>query len=384
MSVGEVLNHDRTGDFLFYRDSYENAGRQQSIEAEGLFDIGDFRNVLNDAATSALTVNCQGTERTVPLLTPAENYDSWLNLSYYRQHAGGTVPLTYFSHLSPLYQRYPSEYLETLRPNLQSIADQKGVLLLDHTDHEAPRINKELASIARELGLTFTDVVGQDGVDAKHFHYASLAQPIAKDDGAAGPKSMYEAFDQGRANGALTDGSISVSSSLSPEDSQQIWDFYEPVFNQLSIDDPVYAGLNRDEFDTLTQSPDCIKFVYRAGAAIVNLSLIADIKTCSWMNQFYYKQHYPVEYERGQIYCSPGVIANPNIPHQVSSLQTLGMVGKVIKLAGIEPVLTFACDNISNVQLPRLSELALKRAGIKTDFSKPIGHQLFRMLKVSR
>jgi len=267
---------------------------------------------------------------------------------------------------------------------LQSLADQKGVLLLDHTDHEAPRIDKELASIARELGLTFTDVVGRGGVDAKHFHYASLAQPIAKNDGTIEPKSMYEAFDQGRANGALTDDSISVSSSLSPADSQQIWDFYEPVFDQLSSDDPVYAGLNRDEFNTLIQSPDCIKFVYRAGAAIVNLSLIADIKTCSWMNQFYYQQRYPVEYERGQIYCSPGVIANPNIPHQVSSLQTLGMVGKVIKLAGIEPVLTFACDHISNVQLPRLSELALRRAGIKTDFSKPIGHQLFRMLKVSR
>ncbi|GEM_PF-5473424 len=384
MAVGEVLNHDRTGDFRFYRDSYENAGRQQSIEAEGLFDIGDFRNVLDDTATATLTVNSQGVDRTVPLLTPAKNYDSWLNLNYYRQHAGDTVPLTYYSHLSALYQQHPSTYLGTLRPNLQKLADQHGVLLLDHTDHEAPRINAELTTIAQKLGVTFTDLSAPDGSNAKHFHYASLAQPIAKDDGTIEPKSMYEAFDQGRASGVLTDDSVSVSSSLSPEDTQQIWDFYEPVFNELSTDDPIYAGFTAAEFNSLMQSPECIKFVYRAGAAVVNLCLLTDIKDCSWMNQFYYKQQFPTEYEQGLIYCSPGVIANPNIAHRASSLQTMGMVGRVIKLAGIEPVLTFACDNISNIQVPRLSEHSLERVGIKTNLSEPVGHQLFRMLKVSR
>jgi hypothetical protein len=368
--------------FHYYRGCYENDGRAQSIEAEGLFDIQAFDAALSDPRSSILSMAVEGSTRHVPLLTPLENA-SWFNTGFYERYNPDNGPAMLYSHLSELYGLDRRSYLRALDLGIRRLADTKGILALDYSDHEAETVEAEIDTIASSLGVTLRDVNGPYGQNTPHFHYASRTEPY--DTGSDTPTnigSLYDAYNFGLSSGLLTDEHVTLIPSLTESDTEQLWSFYHPVFDKLSDDDPVNAGFNEQEFRDLMSSPDCYKFLYKAGAAIVNLCLLTNIKDCSWMNQFYYRQNYRDKYDQGRVLCSPGVIANPNQKQRASSLFTMGLASSLIRLSGIEPVITFACDTESNKQVPKLSQHSLKSKGMRSDFTHPIGHQLFRMFRV--
>jgi hypothetical protein len=378
ISGGDVLEND----FLFYRNCFENTGRQQGIEAEGIFDRADFAAVYNDPRTVRLSVAADGASRTVPLLTPLPNCASWFNLDFYTTYAGNR-PLVYYNHLSPPYRRDPGAYVDALGPALRRLAGENGVLVFDHTNHEAATVSRELSAIAAGLSISYTDIEGPDGVVTPHYHYESVAKQPGQANGQPdGPVSLYDTYDKNRLLGVIPDDSVTVSPTLTPGDIEQAWSFYGPAFDELTASDPVKAGFTEDEFAQLMLSPDCIKFVNRVGQAIVNFCLMSDVRKCPWMNQFYYQQKYPAQYEQGRILCSLGVVANPQLGRAATTLRTVNMMGKIIKLSGTEPVVTFACDTASNKNVPRLAQHSFTSAGVEIDFSRPVGQQLFRMLSI--
>lgn len=378
--------------YRHYRALYENVDRPQSIEAEGIYEPAAFRAALEDPRTSVLRQTIQGENVSLPLMTPLENVD-WFNMSYHRRYAGD-VPLAYYSHLSAAYTHNSKAYAAALYPGLEQLADANGVVVLDHTETQAERLNTELQQIMGRVALTLSVVPGADGDSTRHYHYAStVAQRSGHSVRQYGVQSLYDAYTAGRQNGDITDGAVSVVPSLSPGDREHFWEFYKPVFDGLTENDPVDAGLTEAEFAELMDSPECAKFVYKKGGTIANVALIMDVRAASWMNQWYFSRRYPEHYTEGGILYSPGIIRNPETGGLATSLRTIGMLGKVIRLSGTEPVLTFACDTESNQNVPGLSQAAFERANLSVNYARligrqyvpqPIDHQVFRMFRVTR
>ena len=151
----------------------------------------------------------------------------------------------------------------------------------------------------------------------------------------------------------------------------------------LSSQDPIHSGFTKQEFIDLMNATECVKFLYKIDGTVVNLFFMIEIKQCSWMNQSYFKNKYPQQYAEDRIYCAPGIIANPNVRHKGSSQQTMGLAADVIRLAGIEPVITFACNAGSDKLVPKHTQRFVSEAGLTCDYAQPVGHQIFRMMRVT-
>jgi hypothetical protein len=367
-------------DFRFYRDILEHSSRAQSMETEGIFDEAAFALAMADPRTARLTVETDGTPRTVPLLTPLENVGEQWNQGFFSTYAPNKPP-THYSHLPLALRRHPQAYLEALRPGLERVSRTGGVLVMDYTNEEAPTVDVDLGIITRQLPVTFTAVPGPDGNVTPHFHYASPSKLQTKIDPTYKPASLYAAFDS--LPTTLKGTGMRVQPTLTPKDTERIWEFYDPVFGRLSAKDPILAGFNHQELTEIAASPEYIKFINREGTDIANVCLLVDVRQCPWMNQKFYQSRYPEQYDQGLVLLSPGVITNPNLGSAAASLRTMGMVGKVIARAGIEPVLTFACDTESNKQVPKLSHHCLNKAGVQVNLLEPVSQQSFRMLQVT-
>jgi len=379
-----VAESSHEKDFRFYRQCIEDPGVRQSIEAEGVFDLEDFSKIVEDPRTAKLVLDESDGRVTLPLMTPLENRDNWFDLNFYRKHAGENTTFTYYNHIPTLYRNHRQEYLSAIAPNLIALAEVGGVLVMDHTDHDAETVARDIQSISNSLGIVLEDLIDPAVVDSRHFHYASQLKQNEVHPSGETTASIVEAYKAGKSSGEIPkDTPVTVSSRLDIADTKQIWGFYKPVFDQLSDDDPVYAGFTEEEFFDFMGSPKCTKSVYKIGKTVVNLCLLTDVRVCPWLNQNYYHEQFSKIYGQGLVLCSPGVITNPEVMQGATSLRTMGMLAKAIKLAGIEPVITFACDNISNKQVPRLTQLSTQREGLTCDFSKPVGHQIFRALKVT-
>ena len=368
--------------FEAYRSAYDSFASHHSIEAEGLFDQVDFDRAVSDPNTTLYTPESLGIKATLPLLTNADNYRNWLNMRWYKENLGGSAPIDYLSHLSVLYGADPVAYAEALTVRLQHLADQGGSVIFDHTDHASNRVNSDLGAIALAAGVTLQEHTA--ATESRHFHYASSLTSPNEEPQTQRPDSLQKAYGQGLVSGALQASQTEVVRSLKPADTDQIWSFYKPVFDTLSNHDPIHSGFTEQEFTDLMESTDCVKFLYKADDTIVNLFFMIDIKDCSWMNQTYFKNNFAQQYDDGRVYCAPGIIANPNVRHKGSSQQTMGLAARVIKLSGIEPVITFACNVESNQLVPKHTQRFVTDAGLECDYTQPVGHQVFRMMRVVR
>lgn len=367
--------------FGFYRSCFENDTRAQSIESEGIFDIHDFERIIDDTQTVSLDLpNVR-----VPLLVPFEKRTDWFNVDFYKKLAADNTRIIYYSHLTDIFNGDPEAYCGALESSLQSLATEHGMLIFEHSDLEASKIERDLRAILGRLGIDYEDLTAKHNTDARHYHYVSrtgLENPAV---GEAGPTDFYSLFEKGLKTGILTsDTPVTVRPSIEADEIERIWEFYDSVNADLSALDPAHAGFGQDELAEVMGAREFVKLINKIGETIVNLCVIVDIRACSWMNQFYYKSNFPGEYETGRVICGVGLLTNPNIKGQLApSLQTLGMIGKLVCLSQVEQVFTFACNTTSNVHVPALTERSLKRAGLRVDFSKPVGHQLFRALQLS-
>lgn len=371
---------DLNASFGFYRSCFDNNNRRQGLETEGIFDVDDFIRIVQDPDT----VNLKLDGVSLPLLTPIDRRANWFNLEFYESLADNESDFVYYSHLGNVFKSHPDIYSQSLAAALQSLAAKKGALAFEHSGFEAARVESEVVTLLDNLSLDYSDLTAQEGVDAKHYQYVSgtgLIDPKEPD----GFSNFYTAYEQALKGGLFDpQGSVTLTDRLSDEEIQYVWGFYEDVNLDLSVPDPAHAGFSQDELTEVMQANEFIKLVNKLGGTIVNLCVIVDIRHCPWMNQYYYRSNFPEHYQSGRIICGVGLLTNPNVEHQLApSLQTLGVVGKLICQSQVEHTFTFACNVTSNRHVPTLTERSLNRAGLQVDFSEPAGHQIFRALQLS-
>lgn len=337
-------------EYSSYRALYET--HTEGMETEGIFYESDFASILDDPRTAVLEQTNGGR---VPLLTPFEHRSNWFHETLYRQWAGERTPLYYYNHLPALKQRQSAVYRETLRDAIEQLEREGALIVLDHPESAGDAIAAEM----NDMGISITDIP-YESADTRHFQYASIIQPTL-------PNTKP----------------VTMETCLQATDIEQLWSFYNPSFEAISVVDPVHSGFTEAEFTEVMRSPDFMKFVFRAGETIVNLCLITDVRNCEWMNQAYYKKEFPEKYDSGEVWCSPGVLTNPNATGQAAaSLRTMCAVGRLIADRNKEIALSFVCNSISDKQVPGLSQRSLERVGVRSDFSQPLAKHIFRVCRL--
>lgn len=364
--------------FAYYRGYIEEGADQHSIEADGIFDIADYDAIVADPGTVQIAT---ADNVSVPLMTPLGNRSNWFNLTYYQRLLGDDRPFVYYNHLAPVYQADPTAYQQALREPLQKLADRNGVLVFDHSDHAQPRVETQLDEVLAALGISHQTGLEPTAADNLHYHYSSKGTIPGGAEQVGGIEALYDAakdYHHDSPSGAR----VFVTPELEAQHVEEAWEFYQQVFAQLSQADPVFAGLTEAEFQTVMTEAPYLKAVYMSGQSVVNFCLLTDVRNCTWMNQKYYQDRYPVDYGNGEVLCCPGIIRNPAATEQPaqSSGQTIGIIGRLARQAAIEPVITFACNSISNRQVPRLCENYLWQGGLglQVQTTQPDGHQVFQ------
>lgn len=372
--------------YIEYRRRMENpVERLLGMEFEGL-EADQFMAAVHDPRSAVLEFASRDDgPLSIPLAVPVE-YMPWVNEPYLGRAMTkriGTAPdIYYYNHFPNILSQDPEAYAAALSPVLYRVADGVGAITTDHLHHNTLTTNRDIANIARRLGLKQTDVLGRKKPPARHYQYVSPM--IFADSHRVGQVSanLVSGYQAAVKNGALDDsGPVTVRESLSEEDIESVWPYYQEAFDKLDEIDPVKAGFTHDQFVDVMESADFIKIVHRIGQKIANMCLLADVRSCPWLNQIYYQTEFPEAYENGRVLASPGVITDPAASSRLS-FGTMGMVRTLIELADIEPVITFVCNEESNHQVPRLSHLALNHSGrLITDLQFPTAYQLFRLFQ---
>lgn len=372
--------------FVAYRRHMESpTERVFGMEFEGL-EADQFAAAVRDPRSAILELTSGDNGRlSIPLAVPIE-YMPWVNEPYLHRamtRRGGTNPeIYYYNHFPHMFSQQPEAYVSALSPVLYRVADGAGAIATDHLHLNTLTTNQDVIDIAQRLGLKQSDVLGRKKPPARHYQYASPM--IFTDSQRVGQTSanLILGYQAAIRNGILDDAApITVRESLPPADIETVWPYYRDAFDKLDEIDPVKAGFSEDQFIAVMESPAFIKIVHRVGQNIANMCLLADVRSCSWLNQAYYAAEFPEAYENGRVVASPGVIADPAAGSKLS-LGTMGMVRTLVELADIEPVITFVCDDESNKQVPRLSHLALNHSDqLITDFQFPTAYQLFRLFQ---
>jgi hypothetical protein len=105
------------------------------------------------------------------------------------------------------------------------------------------------------------------------------------------------------------------------------------------------------------------------------------------MNQAYYQNTFPEAYDTGCIYYSPCVVSNPNTSTKTVGMSraTMGLLIRGFVEANVDPVLSFVCDEVSNTQVPKLTEHSVNGTGkLTTDMSYPELLHIFRAFSFKR
>ncbi len=343
--------------------------RSLSMEFEGL-GYDDFAKAVGDERTAVVNVPSYP-ETYIPLAIPIEHLP-WYNQPYFEQFISPGGAVYYYNNQPPLLDEQPEAYMSAMAPVTEQVRQTGGLLTTDHSHLDKPVLDRDIAYLAAAANMKPKDVVAQANPPAQHYMYARQLLHRNRIPPRHTEIDLYEEYVAAGERGAWSSERAELQREITGGEAEQIWEYYYQAFSQHNAVDPILASFTHDQFVEILDSPQFHKFVYREKGAVANVLLIADIRLCPWMNQAYYEHHYPSAYQTGNIYYSPGVVSDPETNTPGKSLMTMGLLIKTFCQAEIEPVITFVCDEVSNTQVPKLTEHSVNRTGVlTTDLSHP-------------
>ncbi len=372
---------DRASSYTSYREQFAGLA-EQGMETEGIWDEAAFQAVVGDARTVSLALDDGAV---LPLLTPMINLP-YTNIDYYRREAdklagsSTTGDIWYYTHLPNLWDRQRAMLERLLIPAVGRVAMEGGVIAYDTPTGRIELTDRQVISLLGQIGETSLVALPDMPV---HFQYASrLELAGVRQQHNQLPLDFPGLYAAAKAAGSPTvDGTVEVVGTMDDVDITHIWGYYQRAHDVLTSGDVVYAGFSESELRQVLSDPSITKFAYRVDGQVSNLSIVASITNCPWLNAEYFAAHYPEQFP-DRIICGIGAISDPDAPKGLTppTLHTAGVLGKLIADAGADAILMFVCDDQSNRYIPRISESAMRRAKLTVDFSRPMGQQLFRAI----
>lgn len=360
-------------EFESYREALGLEAALQGIEAIGVYNRDDYQRVTNDPLTIPIDTGAE----LLPYLTPVGNLPR-VNNNLYSDN-GVTGP-SWFHCRTQLAQG------EIDSTAALAFAQHQPFVLIEHSASEKQSVDRDLDRLSVITGASWRDHQLPDFFRHYQYYDRLVLNTAVNPDGTI--DDLRAAYEAGLHSGHFdASSSVSATGVLGKSDIDHIWGYYEPAFDELSRQDPILAGSDKEELTDLLENPEFIKAVFRDSATgqVVNVSVYADVRSCEWMNQAFFEDQYPDEFHNGLAICSAGVLTDKQATTGLYSLQTLKMIAQLCEVAGVEPVLSFACDDISNNtnRIPFLAHTAVNRVrNTEINFVSPKNTEEFRAVQL--
>lgn len=139
---------------------------------------------------------------------------------------------------------------------------------------------------------------------------------------------------------------------------EKLWTIYEERMNEWLIKDhPSLLAYDKEYFMSSIKSPDVATFVNFTDGQPACFMMMADIRSCFWLNQSYYKS------DKQRVLFCPGIVADKKSGQLASSMKSIKMYIELEKQVENPPLFATQCTEISVDYIPKLIEHALKRSG---------------------
>lgn len=375
--MGNEINIEAS--YEYYRGLMENPPRVPSMEYEGI-GTDKFAAAVSDPDSAVLELM---SGISVPLAVPVE-YLPWYNSAYFRRRTVSDAELFYYNNLPSLLAAGDPAYVDAMEPVLGRLARNGGLLLTDHMDADKPVVDESIGRLAGVLGLTVQDKLENEPTSPKHYLYARQIVGANTLEPRLEAKDYARSFALAQAAGRLANKKAVLRTKLSDDENEHVWQFYDREFAKLNDVDPILASFNEADLRAILADPKFLKFTYLSEGKIANVAIVSDVRNCPWMNQVYYQQNLPDAYNSGNIYYSPGIVSDRSsrAGNAAMSLSTMGLLMEGFAETGIDPIMTYVCDEVSNRQVPKLTQHSIDRTGVlRADFSKPDGVHIFRAFR---
>ena len=353
--------------FESYRELYD----RQSMEAHclenlGITSQGDFESSLADSRGAVVLF--AGSD--VPILTRLVNLHD-RNIALYGSLAGQTADhareALYYSHLDRAVA-YSDNIISEMTPVVRKLAASRGILAYDSARSHAERTDAEVYLLLQRIGgVACLPVLNMPA----HHHYMMLLRAVDGEQAAERPLDFPALYHDALGDGTVPNANlIEVTGTLSREDCDYVAGYYDRQHALLTQSDATEAGFSPDSLRVVLTDPGYTKIAYRLDGHVANLMLLADPRSCPWIDQRYVNFLYPDQYERGRALIAIGAISDPEAPKGLTRA-TVAMGGRLIAYAGGNVALGIATDDVSNEYVPYLSVEILRHIGLRPQLITP-------------
>ena len=215
---------------------------------------------------------------------------------------------------------------------------------------------------------------------ASHYNYVSnvlVSEPSVVDSEFC----LVEAMVEFEAKNKNSDSRTSFVLLVDDEDIAVIWAYYSRIFGKLSEDDPIIAGYDEAGLQALMRNEQIVKMVFRGkDNAPVAVGFLCDIRSAADVfNGQYFTSRYEPQYETGLVHVSPGLVRDESYKFAGSAgLEIFKKLRSFYVHYGIEPVVSFFCNEQSKQTVPRIVQKAMNGSGMALDIALPVSELRYR------
>lgn len=343
--------------------------------------VGVFGEELETVAANPETISIMGikgaTERRMPVLAPIGSLE-WFNFDLMKRIYGSNnedVMVYLHPEVSTL------EESEKAKQAISKVLDSGGVII---GDLYADDNNSPLRSIIKDA---------KDNPDYEITRFGTLEQPSAAyfyngEVKFAGVKKVSKAEPISETYSRLISYGIEGMEKPNPDngpdlmavidgqEADEIWRLYKKPFEELGVNDPIFAGFDEETLKEILKDPNTTKIVNRVNGKISTLLMfVDDFNKVPWFDPVKYKEKYPEYFDTNNILIFPGIVTDKEMRGMNYAQSTIDFALKLYAARGSNAIITFECTQISSTYIPELVAGVINNSGIATieGVEEPVG-----------
>ena len=343
--------------------------------------VGVFGEELETVAANPETISIMGikgaTERQMPVLAPLDSLE-WFN-SDLMQRVYGSGAENAMVYLHP--DVSTAEESEKAKQAISKVLDSGGVVIGDlYSDDEGSPLRRILEDVKDNPDFEITRFGTPELPSAGYFYNGEVTFNGVKTVSAAEPISeTYARLMSDEIEGMEKpdpNNGPDLIAVIEGEEADEIWRLYKNPFEELGINDPIFAGFDEETLKEILKDPNTAKIINRVDGKISTLLMfVDDFSKVPWFDPEKYKEKYPEYFDTKNILVFPGIVTDEDMRGMNYAQSTIDFALKLYAERGSNAIITFECTQISSTYIPELVSGVINNSGIATieGVEKPVG-----------
>lgn len=341
-----------------------NKFREESDQAIkiGVFGI-EVEEILSNPETTVLSYSRDDLDETfMPLLIPINSLE-WYNSKLLCDSYGDESKILLYAH-PPLINN-----TQKVWQFLHEKLTDGNVIIFDQYRSDLPTVADFMNKIIHksENDNYTVEAVGGGDIERKVDVFAGKVSLNGVGNIKNAP-TLFEVYEESLNSGEINrdeNNGVTIERSLTGDDAERLWQIYQKPFDDLSENDPTYAGFTKSDLLGILENPDIAKIVNRIDGTITTLCFfVQDFKLAPWFNWRYYQKKYPEYATTDNIFMFPGIVSDENMRGNNYSLDVIDFTTKLFAKRDTNFLVTFECTEISTQYIPEIVKSAVEHSGV--------------------